>query len=189
MKSGLLKEPISLSLLSYSGDVNFSLISLLLTGRASPHLHNGTQYRSKDDHTVSSLYFSLHLNCFLIVVFSKTVEATGVTIRSPIGLLIWMRTEEKTANYSLGSRLKTPVFPVWLVVASEQCGVLFSDDRELLRDYRSEIRFLYNSYQYIFFVNLLLVFTNFIQIPIALLFKYTPSINSCDFGHSHSIDR
>jgi hypothetical protein len=52
-----------------------------------------------------------------------------------------MRTEEKTKHYSLGSRLKTPIFPVWLVVASEQCGVLFSDDRELLRDYRSEIRF------------------------------------------------
>ena len=144
MRSGLLKEPISLSLLSYSGDVNFSLISLLLTGRASPYLHNGTEYRPKDDHTVSLFYFfSIILTSIVYssLFISKTVEATGVTIRSPIGLLIWMRTEEKTATYSLGSRLKTPVFPVWLVVASEQCGVLFSDDRELLRDYRSEIRF------------------------------------------------
>ena len=79
--------------------------------------------------------------CFETNVLFKRVEATGVTIRAPIGLLIWMRTEEKTATYGLGSRLKTPVFPIWLVVASEQCGVLFSDDRELLRDYRSEIRF------------------------------------------------
>jgi hypothetical protein len=93
--------------------------------------------------------------------FKKRVEATGVTIRSPIGLLIWMRTEEKTKHYSLGSRLKTPIFPVWLVVASEQCGVLFSDDRELLRDYRSEIRFqLYLRFFKNFFQNQFYILKN-----------------------------
>lgn len=64
----------------------------------------------------------------------------GIQARSPIGLLLWMRTEDKTAAYKLGSRLKTPVYPIWLIIASEQSGVLFSDDRDLLRDYRSEIR-------------------------------------------------
>lgn len=64
----------------------------------------------------------------------------GIHARSPIGLLLWMRTEDKTAAYKLGSRLKTPVYPIWLIIASEQSGVLFSDDRDLLRDYRSEIR-------------------------------------------------
>lgn len=51
-----------------------------------------------------------------------------------------MKTEEKTASYNLGSRLKTPLFPIWLVVASEHSGVLFSKDRDLLRNYRSELR-------------------------------------------------
>lgn len=68
------------------------------------------------------------------------IAEPGIHLRSPIGLLIWMRNEEKTASYKLGSRLKTPIYPIWLIVASEQSGVLFSDDRDLLRDYRSEIR-------------------------------------------------
>lgn len=69
------------------------------------------------------------------------IAEPGIQVRSPIGLLVWMRTEEKTANYNLGSRLKTPLYPIWLVVSTDQSGVLFSDDRNLLRDYRSEIRF------------------------------------------------
>lgn len=66
----------------------------------------------------------------------------GIQVRSPIGLLIWMRNEEKTATYKLGSRLKTPLYPIWVVITSDQSGVLFSSDRNLLRDYRSEIRWI-----------------------------------------------
>ena len=66
----------------------------------------------------------------------------GIQVRSPIGLLIWMRNEEKTATYKLGSRLKTPLYPIWVVITSDQSGVLFSSDRNLLRDYRSEIRLI-----------------------------------------------
>lgn len=68
------------------------------------------------------------------------IAEPGLSVRSPIGLLLWMRNEEKTAAFNLGSRLKTPLFPIWLIIASDQSGVLFSDDRDLLRDYRSEIR-------------------------------------------------
>lgn len=69
------------------------------------------------------------------------MEETGVLIRSPIGLLIWMGNEEKTSAYNVGSRLKTPTVPIWLAIASEQSGVLFSDDKGLLRDYQAENRF------------------------------------------------
>lgn len=75
------------------------------------------------------------------------IAEPGLHVRSPIGLLLWMRTEEKTVSYKLGSRLKTPLYPIWLVVASDHralySGVLFSDDRNLLRDYRSEFRSLF----------------------------------------------
>jgi len=53
-----------------------------------------------------------------------------------------MGSEEKTLPLNLGSRLKTPIVPVWLVICSEQSGVLFSDDKGLLRDYQAENRYL-----------------------------------------------
>ena len=70
----------------------------------------------------------------------KRTEETGVLIRSPIGFLVYMGNEEKTASLNLGSRLKTPIVPIWIVIASEQSGVLFGDDKELLRDYQGENR-------------------------------------------------
>ncbi|KAI9555732.1 hypothetical protein GHT06_018247 [Daphnia sinensis] len=109
------------SLINYSGDISFSALNLILSGRAASYLHNGTHIQEDKDKTM--------------------IAQHGIHARSPIGLLLWMRTEEKTAAYKLGSRLKTPVYPIWLIIASEQSGVLFSDDRDLLRDYRSEIRF------------------------------------------------
>ena len=62
----------------------------------------------------------------------------GITCRSPLGLLIWMGNEERTAGYRIGSRLKTPIFPIWICVVADSTGVLFSCDRELMRDYRAE---------------------------------------------------
>ncbi|XP_032779992.2 LOW QUALITY PROTEIN: inactive ubiquitin carboxyl-terminal hydrolase MINDY-4B [Daphnia magna] len=109
------------SLINYSGDISFSALNLILSGRAASYLHNGTHFQEDKDKIM--------------------IAQHGIQARSPIGLLLWMRTEEKTAAYKLGSRLKTPVYPIWLIIASEQSGVLFSDDRDLLRDYRSEIRF------------------------------------------------
>ena len=51
-----------------------------------------------------------------------------------------MGSEEKTAALNIGSRLKTPIVPIWIVIASEQSGVLFGDDKGLLRDYQVENR-------------------------------------------------
>ena len=57
-----------------------------------------------------------------------------------------MDNEEKTASLNLGSRLKTPIVPIWIVVASEHSGVLFGDDKQLLRDYHGE-----NKYEHFLF--------------------------------------
>lgn len=62
-------------------------------------------------------------------------------IRSPLGLLVWMGNEEKTAAMNLGSRLKTPTVPIWLVICGEQSGVVFAEDKGLLRDYQAENRY------------------------------------------------
>ncbi len=79
--------------------------------------------------------------CFLLPVLIKRTEETGVLIRSPIGLLLWMGNEAKTAAYNVGSRFKTPTVPIWVVVASENSGVLFGEDKGLLRDHQAENRF------------------------------------------------
>lgn len=68
----------------------------------------------------------------------QAIEESGVLIRSPLGLLVWMGSDEKTAALNVGSRLKTPIAPIWLVISGEQSGVLFSEDKGLLRDYQVE---------------------------------------------------
>lgn len=113
-------------------------------GRASPFLHNGVQYQEDGQGCVS-----LDTNCSPVLrsphllVFDrsiKTIEETGALIRSPIGLLVWMGNEAKTASYNVGSRFKTPTVPIWIVIASEQSGVLFGEDKGLLRDHQAENR-------------------------------------------------
>ena len=51
-----------------------------------------------------------------------------------------MGSEEKNEALNIGSRLKTPLYPIWLAVVSDHCSLLFSEDRALLRDYRNEYR-------------------------------------------------
>lgn len=87
------------------------------------------------------LKITIFLFHFAVSLSIKRTEETGVLIRSPIGLLLWMGNEAKTAAYNLGSRYKTPVVPIWVVVASDLSGVLFGEDKGLLRDHQAENRF------------------------------------------------
>lgn len=107
-------------LLNASGRITFGLLNLVLNGSATPYLHNGVQYRREK---------------------GEAVAENGVLIRSPIGLLAWMENQYQTASLRLGSRLRTPIFPIWLVIANDQSGVLFSANRSLLNDYQMENRF------------------------------------------------
>jgi len=61
--------------------------------------------------------------------------------RSPIGMLVWMDNEHETTLLRLGSRLKTPLSPIWLVVAGIHTGVLFSTEQSLLNNHHSENRY------------------------------------------------
>ncbi len=42
-------------LVSFKGSISNSVLCLLMTGRASPYLHNGVQYRGDEDNAVIKL--------------------------------------------------------------------------------------------------------------------------------------
>jgi ubiquitin carboxyl-terminal hydrolase MINDY-3/4 len=72
----------------------------------------------------------------------KSAAQVGITCRSPLGLLLWMGQEDKSAGFRIGSRLKTPVFPIWITIIGDCSGVLFSKNRDLMRDYHAENRYV-----------------------------------------------
>jgi hypothetical protein len=63
-----------------------------------------------------------------------------VLTRSDVGLLVY---DESTEAQMPGSRLKTPSLPVWVSYASGHYGVLFNTNRDLLRDYHAERRYIF----------------------------------------------
>lgn len=68
----------------------------------------------------------------------------GVLNRSEVGFLVWDEcTDGKVAETRQpGSRLKTPSLPVWVSSCAGHYGVLFNTNRELLRNYHAERRYL-----------------------------------------------
>ncbi|XP_076222328.1 inactive ubiquitin carboxyl-terminal hydrolase MINDY-4B isoform X2 [Nomia melanderi] len=96
-----------------------SAVILLLTGRASPHLHNGVMHVG-DENTYA-------------------VPQWGVLVRSEIGFLV--HEGDSQMNRQPGSRLKTPSLPIWVTLCHGHHGVLFNTNRELLRNYHAERRF------------------------------------------------
>ncbi|KAK2846450.1 hypothetical protein Q5P01_009449 [Channa striata] len=103
---------------------NFSchqaLLNLLLTGRASPHVFNGTLSSEDDGHPVA---------CPL----------QGILSRSDMGYLHWNQEQMETDTLpKVGSMLKTPRFPIWLCCINRTYSVLFSVERALLSDWRKE---------------------------------------------------
>ncbi|KAJ4438075.1 hypothetical protein ANN_14014 [Periplaneta americana] len=99
------------------------IVTLLLTGRATPYLHNGVVYVGDEDHYAMPQF--------------------GILTRSEVGLLVWDEYTEGKCEESRqpGSRLKTPSLPVWVSSCTGHYGVLFNTNRELLRNYHAERRF------------------------------------------------
>ncbi|XP_076682183.1 inactive ubiquitin carboxyl-terminal hydrolase MINDY-4B isoform X2 [Andrena cerasifolii] len=96
-----------------------SVLMLSLTGRASPHLHNGVQHVGDEE--------------------TYAVAQWGVLVRSEIGFLVHEGDGEM--GKQPGSRLKTPSLPIWVTLCHGHHGVLFNTNRELLRNYHAERRF------------------------------------------------
>ena len=44
-------------------------------------------------------------------------------------------------DFNLGSRLKTPVLPIWVTCINDEWGVLFNPNKDLMKSYSAENRF------------------------------------------------
>ncbi|CAH2099418.1 unnamed protein product [Euphydryas editha] len=85
-------------LVSTQVEGSLNVTTLLLSGRATPYLHNGVQYVGDEDHYAMPQF--------------------GVLSRSSVGLLVWYgnddnNTKDISKQYP-GSRLKTPALPIWV---------------------------------------------------------------------------
>ncbi|XP_076832992.1 inactive ubiquitin carboxyl-terminal hydrolase MINDY-4B [Brachyhypopomus gauderio] len=100
-----------------------ALLNLLLTGRASPNVFNGTQLL--DEHGCA-LEHPLH----------------GILTRSDVGYLYWSQQQAGHAPaLVVGSMLKTPKLPVWVCNTNGTYSVLFSAQRSLMSDWKTEHHF------------------------------------------------
>ncbi|KAI4901370.1 hypothetical protein NFI96_014165 [Prochilodus magdalenae] len=105
-----------------------AVVNLLLTGRASPNVFNGTSLYDEDG---SPLAQPLH----------------GVLARSDVGYLHWSREQAEVGKLpAVGSMLKTPKLPIWVCNINSTYSVLFSPNRSLLSDWKME--HLFNLYFY-----------------------------------------
>ncbi|XP_059187614.1 inactive ubiquitin carboxyl-terminal hydrolase MINDY-4B [Centropristis striata] len=97
-----------------------ALLNLLLTGRATPHVFNGTLSCGEDGRPLQR-------------------PLQGILSRSDVGYLHWSHEQmERGRLPQVGSRLKTPLFPVWLCCINRNFSVAFSLKRSLLSDWRTE---------------------------------------------------
>ncbi|XP_027136554.1 inactive ubiquitin carboxyl-terminal hydrolase MINDY-4B [Larimichthys crocea] len=105
-----------------------ALLNLLLTGRASPNVFNGTVYVGEDGRPLER-------------------PLQGVLTRSDVGYLHWSREEmERGRLPQVGSMLKTPRFPIWLCCINNSYSVAFSMNHSLLSDWKMEHQFQLNYY-------------------------------------------
>ncbi|XP_041353271.1 probable ubiquitin carboxyl-terminal hydrolase MINDY-4 isoform X2 [Gigantopelta aegis] len=117
----------SSKLLTDMDECSPELINLLLTGQAIQHLHNGDLVYDNDGN-----------------LLSKPIK--GIANRSSIGYLFWDRSETEDKRTEIGSMLKTPKYPIWLIKVNNQFGLLFSNNLDLVSDWRVEHRFLLHYY-------------------------------------------
>ncbi|KAM9852915.1 inactive ubiquitin carboxyl-terminal hydrolase MINDY-4B [Aulostomus maculatus] len=97
-----------------------SLLNLLLTGRASSHLFNGTLCTAEDGRPLAR-------------------PLQGILTRSDVGFLHWSREQmERGSLPQVGSMLKTPRLPIWLCCINNSFSVLFCPTRSLLSDWKVE---------------------------------------------------
>lgn len=103
------------SLLTDNEELATPGFALLLTGTACRYLHNGRQLADPD--TGAPL----------------PAPRTGLAERPDIGLL--------QARPPVGSMLRSPRFPIWVVRHGSQAGLLFSTHSRLMEHWRSETAF------------------------------------------------
>ncbi|XP_064615275.1 inactive ubiquitin carboxyl-terminal hydrolase MINDY-4B-like [Liolophura sinensis] len=109
-------------LLTDTENCTFSLINLMLTGRAVQYLHNGVSLYNEFGHLVPK-------------------PLKGVEERCSVGFLYLDKSESRETRTQVGSMLKTPRCPIWLTQVNGMMGILFSTNPELVSHWRVEHRF------------------------------------------------
>ena len=120
-------------LVSPDNRMTFSLSNLMLTGQATPYLHNGV--------LAVRLVTHLHDGTGGGVQDGHGEGVVGVMERNDVGFLVWDVDEDQTEALNLGSRLKTPVLPIWVTCINSNWGVLFNPKEDLMKSYSAENRF------------------------------------------------
>ncbi|XP_031554774.1 probable ubiquitin carboxyl-terminal hydrolase MINDY-4 [Actinia tenebrosa] len=104
-----------------------SMLNLLLTGRAVSHLFNGDVEYDKRGNALP-------------------VPLKGIKTRSDIGYLT-LKEHLKPKEIQVGSMLKTPKYPIWVVDSTGgRYGVIFCLNSELVNDWKLERLFKLNFY-------------------------------------------
>ncbi|XP_052235536.1 inactive ubiquitin carboxyl-terminal hydrolase MINDY-4B-like [Dreissena polymorpha] len=119
---GIHENPDKVRLLADNEDCVPALINLLLTGRATQYYHNGNIIYDKDGHLLPH-------------------PLPGLKERSQIGMLFFDKNEDDDERTEIGSMLKTPKSPIWLTLVNNQWGLLFSNNHDLVSDWRVEHHF------------------------------------------------
>ncbi|KAK2175226.1 hypothetical protein NP493_743g03004 [Ridgeia piscesae] len=115
-------------LIGHMEEVTMPLANLLLTGRATRYIHNGTLVYDKDGELLEP-------------------PLVGIGERSEIGLLYWEKMEDEGNRTEVGSMYRTPKTPIWVTwINHTQFGVLFCLKTDLVSDWRAENWFTLNYY-------------------------------------------
>lgn len=122
---------------------SLNIVMLLLSGRATPYLHNGVIYVGDEDHYVSASVSDQRFLPQLLSILLQALPQFGILARAVVGLLILEGDSQAITMSSRqpGSRLKTPALPIWVTSCCGHYGVMFNSNRELLRNYHAEKRF------------------------------------------------
>ncbi|EGI68163.1 UPF0526 protein C7orf67-like protein [Acromyrmex echinatior] len=112
----------------------------------TPYLQHSVQY-FQDGLTETLHLFEFNsledLEIFIKRYLYLAVPQWGVLMRSEVGFLV--HESDSNIGKQPGSRLKTPSLPIWVTLCLGHHGVLFNANRELLRNYHAERRYiLYN---------------------------------------------
>ena len=74
----------------------------------------------------------------VIIVIIVVVMITVILV---VVMTMTITIQASTASHGLGSRMKTPVLPIWVTCVNDSWGVLFNPNRDLMKSYSAENRF------------------------------------------------
>jgi hypothetical protein len=75
---------------------------------------------------------------FYFILNFQSHQKVGIVERGQIGFLLWDKDDATSATFNIGSRLKTPILPLWVTKCNDVIGVLFNPNKELLKTHDAE---------------------------------------------------